>query len=438
MERPATRFVSVGRDRIAYQVYGEGPAFLFLKAYGASVDGLWEHPGHLRFARSMGSALRVVTFDYRGGGVSDALDESRLGDLDARVEDVLAVLDAVGIDRAFVCGELDGAFTAVKLAVEHPERVEGLILQNAAATGIAFGASEAVLDDLADSVRAAWGTGATLADTVPSFASDRGFCARFERLGARPGAAAATFRRLATIDIRDILPSIEVPTLVVFSGDITLSTADDARDLAGRISDARLFEGESSTFYWGGGVIDAVIAFVSGRSSTSVRDLATIVFTDVVDSTRTVVAVGDDEWQRTLTFLDDMVSSRVTECGGRVVKQTGDGHLIEFARPGDAVRAAVAISQAAPALGVELRAGIHTGEIDRRENNDIGGLSVHIASRVTAHAHSGEVVVTRTVADLLGASAYRLDDRGEHELKGIPGRWRLYAITAPKQEHNDS
>jgi class 3 adenylate cyclase len=223
-----------------------------------------------------------------------------------------------------------------------------------------------------------------------------------------------------------------VPTLVVYSGDITVTTADDARDVAERIPDARYFEGASSTFYWGGGVVDEIIRFVSGGSTAAVRDLATIVFTDVVDSTGAVVAIGDDEWHRTLTFLDDVVASKVDDCGGRVVKQTGDGHLIEFARPGDAVRAAVAIAQAAPALGIEIRAGIHTGEIDRRENNDIGGLSVHIAARVTAHAHAHEVVVTRTVAELLGATAYQLDDRGEHELKGVPGTWQLLAVTAPR------
>ncbi len=433
MQRPETRFVSVGRDRVAYQVYGDGPDFLFLKASGASVDGVWEHPGHLRFARSMGSAFRMVTLDHRGSGVSDALEEARLGDLDARVEDVLAVLDALEIDRLFVCGELDGAFTAVKFATEYPDRVEGLILQNAAATGFALGSNDAALDDLSESVRATWGTGTIVASNVPHFADDRDFCARFERIGARPNAAAVTIRKLATTDIRPLLTKVSAPTLVAYSGELTLTTADDTRDLAKRIANARLFEGESSTFYWGGGVIDEIIRFVSGGSTATDRDLATILFTDVVDSTGTVVAVGDDEWHRTLVFLDDVVDSRVADCGGRVVKQTGDGHLIEFARPGDAVRAALAIIRAAPALGVRIRAGIHTGEIDRRENNDVGGLSVHIAARVTAHANAGEIVVTRTVAELLGATGYQLADRGEHDLKGVPGHWQLYTISAPQQ-----
>ncbi len=424
--------MSVGRDRVATQVYGDGPPFLFLKAFGASVDAIWEHPGHLRFHRSMGSAFRMVTFDHRGSGMSDALDEARQVDLDVRVEDVVGVLDALAIDRVVVCGELDGAFTAVKFAIAYPERVAGLVLANAAATGFGLGSTETALDELADTVRATWGTGFTVANSVPSFADDPEFCARFERMGARPGAAAVAICKLATTDIRPLLHSITVPTLVAYSGDFTLSTPNEARELAESIPDARYFEGTSSTFYWGGGVVDEIINFVSGRSAPTLRDLATILFTDVVDSTRTVVAVGDDEWHRTLTFLDDLVASRVADCGGRVVKQTGDGHLIEFPRPSDAVRAAVALCSAAPALGIGMRAGIHTGEIDRRENSDIGGLSVHIAARVTAHASHGEVVITRTVADLLGATGYQLQDRGEHELKGVPGSWRLFAINASR------
>ena len=419
----------MGRDRVAFQVFGDGPRFLFLKAFGASVDAVWEQPGHLRFWRSMASALQMVTLDHRGSGMSDALDESRLGDLDARVEDILAVLDALEIDRLFVCGELDGGFTAVKLAVEHPDRVEGLILQNAAATGFALGSSEDALDDLSGSIRATWGNGGTVANVVPNFADDRDFCARFERMGARPGAAAVTFRRLATIDIRPLLTRIAVPTLVVYSGDFTTTTANDARDLAEQIPHARYFEGASSTFYWGGGVVDELIRFVTGAPAITVRDLATILFTDVVDSTGAVAAMGDREWQRTLTFLDDIVATRVANRGGRVVKQTGDGHLIEFARPSDAVDAALAMCRDAPTLGVQLRAGIHTGEVERRDGGDLGGLSVHIAARVAAIAGPGELVISRTVADLLGSVGHTLSDRGEHELKGVPSRWQLFTVT---------
>jgi class 3 adenylate cyclase len=431
MGRPETKFVSVGRDRVAYVVWGEGPAdVLFLAQFGASVDAIWEHPGHLRWTRTLGARLRVIMLDHRGSGMSDSVPEPRQGNLDDRIDDIFAVLDTVGVGRVSVLGEGDGALTAIKFAVEHPERVDKLVVQNGYAAGWAVDAPLEQIEELADTVRAVWGSGEAVAIAVPHFADDLEFCARLERLGARPSAAAALVRNLAAVDVRPLLDKITAPTLVVYSGDLTLSSVEQSRDLAQHIPHARLFEGSSSTFYWGGGVIDEIVAFVSGSASAGDRDLVTLLFTDVVDSTRAVVAAGDDEWRQTLNFLDDLVAARVSRAGGRVVKQTGDGHLIEFARPGDAVGAAMAICSAAPTLGVKLRAGIHTGEIERRENGDIGGLTVHIAARVAAVADPGQVVISRTVADLLGAGEHGLRDCGEHELKGVPGRWALFAVEA--------
>ncbi len=442
MRRPETRFVSVGRDRVAYQIFGEGPTdVLFLKAFAASVDAIWEHPGHLRWQRLLGESLRMIMLDHRGTGMSDSMPESRLGDLDDRIDDVLAVLDAIGVDRVGVLGEADGSLTAIKFAVAHPERVDKLVLQNGYATGSAgYGnvASQDELAALAELVRTAWGNGELLAATVPHFADDPEFCARFERMGARPSAAAALICNLASTDVRALLGRISAPTLVAHSGDLTLVTLEESRHLAEGIPNARLFEGSSSTFYWGGGVIEEIIAFFSGAASVGDRALVTLLFTDVVESTGAVVAAGDDEWRQTLNFLDDLVAARATRFGGRVVKQTGDGHLIEFPRPGDAVSAALAICNAAPTLGVTLRAGVHTGEIERRENGDISGLTVHIAARITPFAEAGEVVVSRTVADLLGATEYGLQDRGEHELKGVPGRWALFTISGRAERRNKS
>jgi len=429
MGQPETKFVSVGQDRVAYVVWGEGPAdVLFLANFGASVDAIWEHPGHLRWTRTLGARLRVIMLDHRGSGMSDSVPEPRQGNLDDRIDDIFAVLDTVGVGRVSVLGEGDGALTAIKFAVEHPERVDKLVLQNGYAAGWAVDAPPEQIEELADTVRAVWGSGEAVAIAVPHFADDLEFCARLERLGARPSAAAALTRNLAAMDLRPLLDKITAPTLVVYSGDLTLSSVEQSRDLAQHIPHARLFEGSSSTFYWGSGVVEELVAFISGAASVGDRDLVTLLFTDVVDSTGAVVAVGDDEWRQTLNFLDDLVAARVSRAGGRVVKQTGDGHLIEFARPGDAARAALAICRAAPTLGVTLRAGVHTGEIERRENGDIGGLTVHIAARIAASANAGEVVVSRTVADLLGATEYALQDRGEHQLKGVPGRWALFTI----------
>ena len=429
MGRPETKFVSVGRDRVAYVVWGEGPAdVLFLASFGASVDAIWEHPGHLRWNRTVGARLRVIMLDHRGSGMSDSVPEPRQGNLDDRIDDIFAVLDTVGVGRVSVLGEGDGALTAIKFTVEHPERVDKLVLQNGYAAGWAVDAPPEQIEELADTVRAVWGSGEAVAIAVPHFADDLEFCARLERLGARPSAAAALTRNLAAMDLRPLLDKITAPTLVVYSGDLTLSSVEQSRDLAQHIPHARLFEGSSSTFYWGSGVVEELVAFISGAASVGDRDLVTLLFTDVVDSTGAVVAVGNDEWRQTLNFLDDLVAARVSRAGGRVVKQTGDGHLIEFARPGDAVGAAVALCRAAPTLGVKLRAGIHTGEIERRENGDIGGLTVHIAARVAAVADPGQVLISRTVADLLGAGEHGLRDWGEHELKGVPGRWALFAV----------
>ncbi len=308
--------------------------------------------------------------------------------------------------------------------------MDKLVLLNGYAAGWAVGATSAQLDELADGVRAVWGSGELVATAVPHSADDLEFCARHERMGARPSAAAALTRNTAAMDVRRLLDRITAPTLVVYSGDLTLASVEQSRELAEHIPHARLLEGSSSTFYWGSGVVEQIVAFISGAPGVGDRDLVTLLFTDVVDSTGAVVAAGDNEWRQTLDFLDELVAARASRVGGRVVKQTGDGHLIEFQRPGDAMRAAIAICSAAPTFSVTVRAGVHTGEIERRENGDTGGLTVHIAARVAAIAGAGEVVVSRTVADLLGATEHELRDRGEHQLKGVPGNWQLFTVDA--------
>jgi class 3 adenylate cyclase/alpha-beta hydrolase superfamily lysophospholipase len=434
MRRPETKYARLGRDRIAYQVFGEGPVdYLLLSAPLVSVDAVWENAGHLRSARLNSSHFRTIMLDHRGSGVSDTIAESRLGNLDDRVDDVLAVLEAVGTERVCVCGSDRGAYVAIKFGVEHQHRVDKLILINPTAKGSRgdgydFGLTPEEVEAAAELARDWWGTGRFMSIGVPNLSDDVEFLARFERMGASPGAAAAFLRNEASIDVRPLLALITVPTLVAHTDDTPTRSVEESRYLAEHIAGARFFEGSSTTFYWGGGVLEEIIAFVSGSQHAGQRDLATVLFTDIVDSTGSVVAVGDQEWRQTLDFLDDIVASRSTRAGGRVVKQTGDGHLVEFARPGDAVTAALAICHDAPTLGLQVRAGVHTGEIERRESGDIGGLSVHIAARVAAIAGPGEVVVSRTVADLLGSGEHQLHNRGEHELKGVPGRWQLYTI----------
>jgi class 3 adenylate cyclase/pimeloyl-ACP methyl ester carboxylesterase len=435
MRRPETRFVSVGRDRVAFLVFGEGTVdALNLRGWLGSIDSVWEHPGHLRIWRSVNAFLRTCILDHRGLGVSDSLPPSRLGDLDDRVADVEAVLDAISAERVVVLGEFDGAATAIKFAVEHPDRVDKLVLMNGYAKGTAgdgyvHGPRAEQVDRTAEWVRMAWGTGEVLAFAAPALAGDREFAARFERVAARPGAAAALMRNLAAIDVRSYLDRVTVPTLVLYSGDITTVSIAQSMHLAEHIPGARFVEGTSGSFYWGEGLGDELASFLGFDDPTlAERELLTVLFTDAVDSTQTIVASGDVTWRRTLDYLDDLVQERVQRFNGHVIKQTGDGHLIEFTRPGDAVSAGIALCRDAPTLGLALRAGVHMGEVERR-NEDLGGLTVNIAARIAALAGAGEVLVSRTVAELLGGTDFTLSDRGEHALKGIPVAWTVFAVT---------
>jgi class 3 adenylate cyclase/pimeloyl-ACP methyl ester carboxylesterase len=435
MDRPETRFVSLGRDRLAYQAFGDGPTdLLHIKPLCGSVDSIWEHAGHLRIWRTTRPHLRLIVFDHRGTGVSDAQPEETLGNLDDRVADALAVLDDLGVGRVALCGEGDGALAAVKLAAEHPDRVDKLMLVNGFAKGSGGDGYDLappleVIEQQAEAVRLIWGTGMATAAVAPSLADDLSFAARFERSGARPRAASAWLRNQARADVRPLLDLVRAPTLVIYSGDINNATVEQSRHLGESIPGARVLDRSSSSFYWGDGVVEEMISFISGAQSAGDRELATLLFTDVVDSTGRVIETGDHRWRQTLDFLDELVEDRVTRWAGRVVKQTGDGHLLEFSMPRDAVEVAMALSRDVGTLGVALRAGVHTGEVERRENGDLGGLTVHIAARVAAIAAPGQVVVSRTVADLLGAGDYTLLDLGEHDLKGVPGRWAIFSVS---------
>lgn len=441
MRAPETQFATVHGRRIAYQESGRGDdTLLMMRARSVSIEAMWDHPAHLRLWRAIGERLRFVAFDYCGSGVSDALPPEQVGDLDIAVDDAIGLLDALGIDRACVSAEFDSAPVAVALAVAHPDRIGKLVLINGFAKGsrddgYEVGLSRDEVEEFAVAVEQSWGTGTILSLAAPHLADEPGFPARQERLGARPSDAARIIRRNADVDVRSLLPQLSVPTLVVFSGDLSVVTADESRFLAEHIPGARFVEASSSTFYWGGGVVEEILGFLTeGAEPSAEHDLATVLFTDVVGSTDQLVAAGDREWRRTLTFLDELTESRADRFGGRVSARTGDGHVLDFPRPRDAVEAAFAIIRSARTLGVTLRAGLHAGEIERRERGDIGGLTVHIAARVAAEAAGDEVLVSRTVVDLLGASGYQIVPRGTHELKGVPGAWTLFALEPGDRE----
>lgn len=431
MRQPSTQYVKVGAERVAYQAFGDGATtVLDLKGFLSSVDAVWDHPGHLRIWQAWRQA-RILMLDHRGAGMSDAVADDRVGILDERIEDVLAVLDEVGANRVAVYGEYDGVLTAIKLAAEYPERVDKVVLANGIACGPLFGQPDEAIGHLVEDVRRKWGTGELTGKASPDLVDQMGdeFVARFERISARPNAAAAFVRTLSTIDVRPLLPLVQPPTLVIYSGDLanTASLAE-SRELAAQIPDARFFANESSTFYWGGGAMDEAMTFMSGLASAGERELLTLLFVDVVDSSGAVLAQGDKEWHRTLDLLDRLAEDRTSKLFGHVIDSTGDGCLLAFTLPSHAVSAALDLMKRVRSLGLSLRAGVHSGEVERRENGNITGHNVNVAARIMTAAEPGEVVVSGIVASLLGASPnLELHNRGEHEFKGV-GRWDVYVV----------
>jgi class 3 adenylate cyclase/pimeloyl-ACP methyl ester carboxylesterase len=405
---------------------------------GSSIDAIWEHPAHLRSARFYGQGFFVINLDHRGFGASDPVPAHRVADLDERIEDILAVLDAVGAERVSVLGENDGAMTAVKLAVEHPDRVERLVLLNPTVCGIRrddfpTGPDPADVEAAAAVASARWGLGECIALVVPTMADDLDLLARFERCSASRASIVAAINNLARADVRHLVPDVRQPSLVVRTNDFLSADTGQFGHLAAHLADVETGVYESSSFYWGGGLFERIQDFLCAdgpRTRAVERDLATLLMTDIVDSTAHVVNEGDRRWRTTLDAMDELVLDRIERFGGALVKQTGDGHLVEFRTPSGAIHAASAIRGGARQLGLHLRAGIHVGEVERRDGGDLGGITVHTAARIAAAAAADEILVSRTVAELAAGSTFVFTERGRHMLKGVPGAWDLLAVDA--------
>jgi class 3 adenylate cyclase len=433
---PHVQYVRSKAGALAYQVWGDGADLLLMTDFTTSVDNIWQHPGRIRLLSYLGTLGRVVRFDPRGQGASDPLPIDELGSVDAWVDDALTVLDHLDIHQVALSAEGFACHVAIAMALRQPQRVSRLALLNPFATLTADERAgvRAPAERVARMVEERWGLGEITAMAVPTLAEgapDPEFLARSERLGASPMVAAAYARAQWEADISGLLPRVDVPVLVLHTGDLGLVSVEHSRFVADRIPGARMARAPSMSFYWSDSGFDAYGEFLTGRATQRADpDIATVLFTDIVDSTSSVARVGDHRWQQTLTDLDEFVDFEVARVGGRVVKRTGDGHLAVFAKPRPALSAALAIIAAAPTLNVRVRAGVHTGEIENRPDEDIAGIAVHIASRVTNQASSQEVWVSRTVADLLVGADVRFEDRGEHSLKGLPEAWRLYRAQA--------
>jgi class 3 adenylate cyclase len=440
--RPVTRYARSGEVNIAYQVVGEGPLDLvFVSGWVSNLDLMWEEPSFARFLRRLASFSRLILFDKRGTGLSDRVPDDDLPTLEARMDDVRAVLDAVGAERAALLGHSEGGPMCLLFAATYPERTVALVLigtyaRRLVGDGYPFGAApqayEAFLQEIADG----WGGPVGLEGRAPSLIDDQRFrtwWSDYLRMSASPGAALALTRMNGDIDVRPALETIAVPTLVVHrTGDRSLPV-EGARYLADRIRGATLAElpGDDHLPFVGDqdAILDEIEEFLTGvrRSVETDRVLATVLFTDIVGSTKRAVQLGDREWRDLLDSHHRAVRRELDRWRGTEVDTAGDGFLATFDGPARAIRCACAIRDAVRGLGLEIRAGLHTGECEVH-GETVAGIAVHIGARVAALAGPGEVLVSSTVKDLVAGSGIEFDEHGEYELKGVPGRWRLYSV----------
>lgn len=448
--RPTTKFAKLGNDRIGYQVLGDGPVdLIFLTGMSSHIDLRWEEPLNEYFLHRLASFTRLILFDRRGTGVSDPVPSDHLPTWEEWADDMRVVLDAVGSERTAIMAWVDGGPMAMLFAATYPERTTALVLAHTAAKYVRaddypHGLAPEVAERLLQTVEELWGTEGFVSIAAPSRAQDDGFrqrYGRYLRAAARPREAAAQLRNLLSSDVRHVLPLIHCPTLVLNRNAYPLVTMDHARYLVDHISGARLVElpgtdGVLVTEH-ASGILDRIEEFLSGIPGGSVPDriLATVLFTDIVSSTDRAASMGDRRWKAVLEVHDDITRDQVARFQGRFIESTGDGVLATFDRPGRAIRAAGAIQGSIRALGIDIRAGLHAGEIELREGRHrVGGIAVHIAARVMATAAPGEILVSSTVKDLVAGSGIEFRDRGMHDLKGVPGGWRLFVVEGARPD----
>lgn len=437
---PDTQYLRTDRGLIAYQVLGDGPIDLMYLSGGTSnVDLRWDYPVAASFLRRLSSFSRLIMFDRLGTGASDRVAAEATPTWEEWADEIRLVLDAVESERVAIFAVLDAVAMGILFAATHPARTSALILGNASARYRADegypGLDDRAAEEVAGWFESAWGTEEFATALTPASSALPGFTqwfAKYMRGSASPRLIAAQLRSGADLDLRDVLPSIRVPTLVLQREAFAFIPLEHGKYIADHVPDARLVvvPGADSSFLSAESdlVLDVVEEFLTGVRPPLEPDraLATVLFTDIVDSTLRAVEAGDRAWRRALDSHDDLARVEIDRHGGRLIKTTGDGVLATFDAPGRAVRCALALVAGVAALGIAIRAGLHTGEVELR-GDDIGGIAVHTAARVGALATSGEVLVSRTVVDLVAGSGLGFDDRGEHILKGVPGTWTLFA-----------
>jgi class 3 adenylate cyclase/pimeloyl-ACP methyl ester carboxylesterase len=439
---PVTRYARSGELHIAYQVLGEGPVDLvYVPSWISQAEAYWEEPTVARYFGRLASFSRLIMFDRRGSGMSDPV--ANVPTLEEQMDDVVAVMDAAGSEQAAVFALLEGGAMAALFAATHPERTKALILyEGQPRMSWAPDYHWAMrAEDREAYVRNGglenWGDGSRLVSLSPSSAGNARLIqwfGRFERLAASPGWAAKLMLMNGQVDVRAVLGSIQVPTLVMHRAEADFIDVRHSRYLAEHIPGARFIElpGRDTLFGDDAMELDEIEEFLTGarHQPDPERILATVMFSDIVDSTRRAAELGDRRWRELLESVERGVVRELQRFRGRAVKTMGDGFLATFDGPARAIRCATAIREAAKSqFGLEVRTGLHTGEIEVI-GDDVGGIAVHIGARVGGMAKGGEVLVSGTVKDLVVGSGIEFEDRGEQELKGVPGEWHLWAVAA--------
>jgi class 3 adenylate cyclase len=437
---PETRYAKSGDLNIAYQVVGEGPFDLvYVPGWVSNIEAMWEEPSHARLLGRLAAFSRLILFDKRGTGMSDPVPVDRLPTLEERMDDVRAVMDAAGSERAAIFGSSEGGLMSVLFSATSPERIEALITHAIYATRLRSRdypwapKPEARAAEI-EEIERTWGGEMDISNLAPS--ADEAFKRRavaYLRRSASPGAAVALLRMNSQIDVREVLPTIRVPTLVLQRVDDRDVNVEEGRWIARQIPGAKYVElpGDEHLIWAGDvdAVVDEVEEFLTGRRPVYEPDrvLATVLFTDIVGSTERATELGDRRWRELLDQHHSLVRRQLERFDGREVDTAGDGFLATFDGPARAIRCADSLRVGVRALGLEIRAGLHTGECEV-VGDGVRGIAVHTGARVAALAGTGEVLVSSTVKDLVAGSGIEFEDRGTHKLKGVPGEWRLYAV----------
>ena len=441
MARPEIRFTRSGTVDIAYQVLGDGPLdIVVVIGWVSHLEVLWELPEAAHFLDRISAMGRAVVFDKRGTGLSDR--PAQVPTYDEMVSDVVAVMDAVGMEKAVVVGWVDAASLAISMAATHPDRVSAIVIGEAMATSVPdeqhpWGFDPAIIEALGDAIESGyWGQAILLPLIAPSAATDERILSwfrRFERMSATPSMAANLMRLNISTDVRPILADVGVPALVLHRRDAPFVPADAVRWLAGHLPDGRYVEvpGDQVPGYLGDvdALMDEVEEFLLGTrvGGAATRRVVTVMFSDVVGSTERAAESGDRRWNDMLEAHRTDVRRLLARHGGTEVDTAGDGFLLAFDSPTSAIRCALAISESSRAAGLEVRIGIHAGEVVR-QRDQVTGLAVHIGARVAAAARANEVLVSQTVHDLVIGSGFDFAPRGRHQLKGVPGMWELLSV----------